>query len=93
MHATEDAGVIIEASGPGWVRYRADDGDVWTIFGECSRCGACETANREPWLVWDGPVGAPGACRDLRLPDRLDVPVRPEGPPSWPGCTLVGAYR
>lgn len=58
------------------VVYANLDGERWVIVGACTACGAC-----------DGDHEGSGP------PDgRLDVPVRPEGPPTWPGCALSGRY-
>lgn len=48
----------------------------WYIVGACNGCGVCDGAHAH--------AGPPEG--------RLDIPVRPEGPASWPGCVLSGRY-
>ena len=73
---TADPDVHIEHAGDGLVVYANRDGERWVIVGVCNGCGVCD-----------------GNFPHAGPPDgRLDIPVRPEGPPSWSGCTLRGEY-
>lgn len=81
MEPTSDASVVIEerivVDGEQLVAYRNRDGERWVIIGTCNGCGVCDGA-----FPHSGPPTG-----------RLDIPLRPEGPPTWPGCTLRGEYR
>ena len=82
---TADPGVVIEAQGEDWARYRATDGRRWEVHGRCDRRGDCLIG-----AVIDTPKG-PVEIRDhahldelrrqlgrWRLDAELDVPVTPE---------------
>lgn len=78
---TADPHVVITARGNGWIRYRADDGRRWEVWGECYRVGACLLGAVLP----DGTTVRDHAHL-AELGDRpdslLDVPVTP----SFTGC-------
>lgn len=63
MEATADPTVVIEAKGPGYVRYSCTDGRRWEVRGVCDMRGDCLVGAVGPLL------GPPGG--------RLDVPVGP----------------
>lgn len=94
MIPTVDPHVVIESQAPGVVVYRqTTTGARWRIRGTCCCCGACEVGAVNPWLRWQGPVGTPMACVDIRGMDRPDVPVTPELPIRMaPYCTLAGEW-
>lgn len=58
------------------VVYENTSGERWVIVGNCNGCGACDSDH-----VHAGPPEG-----------RLDIPIRPEGPRTWPGCVLSGRY-
>lgn len=91
---TTDPNCFIVDKAPDTITYECG-GDRWIVRGVCNQCGSCEvgsTEDREKELLWVGDPGTPGAVIDLTYGHRLDNPIRPEGPPDWPGCSLSGEY-
>lgn len=84
MIRTVDPGVVIVATGPTMVRYRADDGREWTVHGLCDQRGECVVGS----VVHGHTVRDRDDYRQLRellgdrLGFRLDCPVTP----AFDGC-------
>lgn len=76
MQPTSDPDVRMRRLSLDKIEYVNRDGERWRIRGTCSGCGVCDGEHEH--------AGPPTG--------RLDIPVRPEGPPSWAGCTLSGEY-
>lgn len=81
---TADPGVVIVATGPAMVRYRAADGSEWVVHGLCDQRGDCVIGS----VVHGHQVRDRDDYRGLRellgdrLGFRLDCPVTP----SFKGC-------
>jgi hypothetical protein len=76
---TSDPDVLIEAQGPGWVRYRQRDGRRWETHGVCDKRGNCLVGA----VIEDEAVIFIDRARELAVDYAgLDCPVTPD----FTGC-------
>jgi hypothetical protein len=86
VEPTADPHVLIEEQREGYVRYRADDGRRWEVYGICDRRGDCLIgAVLEGFGEIKSHADLKAAKKKLgreRIDSELDVPIGP----GFKGC-------
>lgn len=82
MEPTADPFVVIEERGPGYIRYRRDDGRRWEVHGVCDRRGDCLIGAIIPDFgvitSYADIEYAKTVLGQQRIDSEMDVPVTPE---------------